>query len=304
MGLLRDLILGPKDLEDPAPLWAQNAVALLLLLAGAAGGGAVFVYVTDADTQLLGVAFGAMFLLFAAAAILASRQLVPQEEIEDMVDYTQHEKSQREVADTAAGVKRRLTRRRMLLAALGGGAGAAGGALIVPAASMGPLLETDLLTQTPWEAGRLLVDGEDRAIRPDDIAIGSFMTAFPAGEDKRRLDAPVVLARLETDEIELPPERVDWAVSGVLAFSKLCTHAGCAVSEFRYPLFEPTSPGPRLVCPCHYSEFDPTTGGTVAGGPAGRPLPQLPLRLRPDGTLEAAGDYSGPPGPAWAGVRD
>jgi len=33
-------------------------------------------------------------------------------------------------------------------------------------------------------------------------------------------------------------------------------------------------PKPALVCPCHYSTFDPATGGTVIFGPAGRKLPQ------------------------------
>ena len=37
-------------------------------------------------------------------------------------------------------------------------------------------------------------------------------------------------------------------------------------------------------------------------GPAGRPLPQLPLRIAADGTLEAAGPMSGPVGPAWWGL--
>ena len=38
-------------------------------------------------------------------------------------------------------------------------------------------------------------------------------------------------------------------------------------------------------------------------GPAGRPLPQLPLAIAPDGTLAATGPLSGPVGPAWWGVK-
>jgi ubiquinol-cytochrome c reductase iron-sulfur subunit len=71
----------------------------------------------------------------------------------------------------------------------------------------------------------------------------------------------------------------------------------------RYPLYAPHSPAPAVVCPCHYSTFDVADGGTVLFGPAGRPLPQLPLRVRSDGTLEAAGPMSGPIGPGWWGVR-
>ena len=38
-------------------------------------------------------------------------------------------------------------------------------------------------------------------------------------------------------------------------------------------------------------------------GPAGRPLPQLPLTIASGGELRAAGNFSGPVGPAWWGVR-
>ena len=63
------------------------------------------------------------------------------------------------------------------------------------------------------------------------------------------------------------------------------------------------APKPALVCPCHYSTFDPATGGTVLFGPAGRDLPQLPLDVDSEGYLVAAGDFSGPVGPSWWGVR-
>jgi ubiquinol-cytochrome c reductase iron-sulfur subunit len=57
------------------------------------------------------------------------------------------------------------------------------------------------------------------------------------------------------------------------------------------------------VCPCHYSTFDVATGGTVLFGPAGRPLPQLPLLIDGARGLRAAGNFSGPVGPSWWGVR-
>jgi ubiquinol-cytochrome c reductase iron-sulfur subunit len=68
-------------------------------------------------------------------------------------------------------------------------------------------------------------------------------------------------------------------------------------------LFSPTSPPPAVVCPCHLSTFDVTTGGDVMFGPAGRALPQLPLQIDSAGNLVAAGDFSGRPGPSWWGVR-
>ena len=112
------------------------------------------------------------------------------------------------------------------------------------------------------------------------------------------------LAPLLFEELKLPSGREGWAPEGILAFSKICTHAGCAINLYRYPLYPEAEPRPALVCPCHYSTFDPATGGGVIFGPAGRPLPQLPLAICSGGVLRAAGNFSAPVGPSWAGVRD
>ena len=87
-----------------------------------------------------------------------------------------------------------------------------------------------------------------------------------------------------------------------MAYSRICPHAGCAIALFRYPLYEPTSPTPALICPCHYSTFDVTTGGQRIFGPAGRSLPQLPIAL--DGRfLVADGEFTEPPGPSYLSSR-
>ena len=112
-----------------------------------------------------------------------------------------------------------------------------------------------------------------------------------------------MVVRVDPRRLDLPPGREGWAPRGILAYSKICTHAGCAVSLYRAPHFEPTQPHPALVCPCHYSTFDPARGAKVEFGPAGRPLPQLPLAIDAGGALRAAGDFSGPVGPGWRGVR-
>jgi quinol---cytochrome c reductase iron-sulfur subunit len=140
-------------------------------------------------------------------------------------------------------------------------------------------------------------------MRPEDIPRGSFATAFPEGADTRELGSPVVLVHEDPATLHLPPERRDWAPGGVMAFSKICTHAGCAVALYRSPNYEPTSEPPGLACPCHYSVFDTRTGGTVVAGPAARGLPQLPLLVDGAGELRAAGGFSGPIGPSWWGVR-
>ncbi|HEY7131964.1 MAG TPA: Rieske (2Fe-2S) protein, partial [Candidatus Limnocylindrales bacterium] len=54
-----------------------------------------------------------------------------------------------------------------------------------------------------------------------------------------------------------------------------------------------------LICPCHQSTFDVLTGATPVFGPAGRPLPQLPIRMLEDGTFVADGDFPEPVGPSF-----
>jgi len=174
----------------------------------------------------------------------------------------------------------------------------------VPAASLGPIYDLGRFSRTPWRRGRRLVDQAGHAIPAAAIHPSELFTAYPEHADPEEIGSPVVLVRLEPDQLHLPPDRAGWAADGIVAYSKICTHAGCAVALYRTPLFPPVDEPPGLVCPCHYSTFDPETGGTVLYGPAGRPLPQLPLMIDRRGNLRAAGNFSGPVGPSWWGVRN
>jgi ubiquinol-cytochrome c reductase iron-sulfur subunit len=149
-----------------------------------------------------------------------------------------------------------------------------------------------------------LVDADGRVLRADEIELNTLHTAFPEGADPDELGSPIVVVRVEPARLDLPADRRNWAPGGIVAYSKVCTHAGCAVALYRSPHFEPSRPRPALVCPCHYSTFDPATGGTVLFGPAGRPLPQLPLAVGRKGELIALGGFSGAVGPSWSGVRE
>jgi ubiquinol-cytochrome c reductase iron-sulfur subunit len=289
--------------EPPRSPGAELLVAALLLLAAAAAAAFVVVYALSADTQLLFLALGAALALVAAAFFVTAKRLVPLEEADEPYPQLAHPVEQDEAARVFEESTSRLTRKRLLTVAAGAAGTALAVAVVTPFASLGPVLDTDRLDRSPWRRGRRLVDAAGRPLKASEILERTLFSAFPEGADPKDLASPIVVVRLEPADLELPEGRDDWAPDGILAYSKICTHAACAVSLYRTPLFEPTAPSPALVCPCHYSTFDPATGGTVLFGPAGRDLPQLPLDVDSAGYLVAAGDFSGPVGPSWWGVR-
>jgi ubiquinol-cytochrome c reductase iron-sulfur subunit len=284
---------------------AETLVLVLLVLTTLCAGAFVAVYAIDLiphQTQFLGLSLGLAFACLAAVSVLLGKRLVAQEELEEPYP-TEHPREQEEVVQIVEESKDRFTRGRLLAVAAGGAGTALGAALLAPVVSLGPFLDTDRYYLTPWRRGRRLVDDQGRPYRASDVEADTFYTAYPEGEDPDQVGSPLVVVRLDKARLRLPAGRGGWAPHGILAYSKICTHAGCAVALYRTPLYEPTAPGPALVCPCHYSTFDPATGGTVLFGPAGRALPQLPLLVDDAGHLRAAGGFSGPVGPAWWGVR-
>jgi ubiquinol-cytochrome c reductase iron-sulfur subunit len=283
---------------------AELVVAILLVVAGLAAAAFAVLIVVHPQTQLLGATLGGALACLAAAAILAAKRVVVHElAVEDRRrgDTARPEDDEALAEDLRRGGDG-ITRRRALGAAAGvAGAGLAG-ALVVPVTALGPGLG-DAPNQTPWRRGRRLVTTDGEALRASAIEIGSFASALPEGADKRELGSPVVVVRVDPRTLRLPRARRAWAPMGILAFSQICTHAGCAVTLFRYPVDEQLSEGPALVCPCHYSTFDVRHAAKPVFGPAARPLAQLPLAVAPDGTLVAAGPLSGSVGPAWWSVK-
>jgi ubiquinol-cytochrome c reductase iron-sulfur subunit len=140
-------------------------------------------------------------------------------------------------------------------------------------------------TITGWRAGVRLVDAQNRPIARDRLVTGGIETVFPQGGVELP-DAATVLLRV-------PPELLNaanGAPDGYLAYSKICTHAGCPVALYREESHE-------LYCPCHQSRFDVLNGAKNLSGPAPRPLPRLAIGVDADGYLIASGDFDAPVGP-------
>lgn len=183
-----------------------------------------------------------------------------------------------------------FSRRTLLIRALAGTMAGLAAALAIPVFSLGPAPGRALF-ETAWrQGGRLAAAGSD-PVRPDDLPIGGVLTVFPNGDDTDPNSA-ALLIRVEPDLLKLPGDRAAWAPDGFVAYSKVCTHAGCPVGLYR-------SSEHTLICPCHQSEFDVLDGARPISGPAARALPQLPIRLQEDGTFVALGDFPEPVGPGF-----
>ncbi len=296
----------PGDSDPERTGRAERQVAALLVVAG--GMGVVFCLLyafLSSNTQLLGLALGLALLTLAGALLLAAERVVVQEtDVEPRPSLAENrEPEEQQVSQTMAAAGRGVSRRRLLVGAASVAGAGLGAAAIVPLDSLGPNVGRTI-DSAPWRKGTALVDEQANLITAEDVIARSYTTAFPQGADPRELGSPVVVVRMDPGTLQLPAGRASWAPEGILAYSKICTHAGCAVSLYRSPLDASTSQqSPALVCPCHYSTFDVHRGAAVEFGPAARPLPQLPLTIRSDRVLVADGGFSGPIGPSWWSVR-
>lgn len=294
--------IDPSQREVPANRSAELLVGVLLIIAGVFFFGFTAAYVLrDHNAQLLGIALGGAFAFLAAAFILIGKQVVPQETHVEERDLLLEESETEEVVELIESGGEGISRRALLTGA--GGVAGAGliTALATPIASLGPTLNG--IHSTQWHRGRRLVDDSGKPYRADEVQIGTFYTALPDHGEDEHLDAGLIMVRLPAEYLHLPAARRGWAPRGIVAYSKICPHAGCAISLYRYPTYQPTSAEPAFTCPCHYSTFLPGEGGRLVFGPAGRALPQLPLMIDSQGYVAAAGGFIEDIGPSWWNVH-
>jgi len=160
-------------------------------------------------------------------------------------------------------------RREVLLGGLG-----LGFITLVP----GPVRAQDDPAAMRPKSGDLLVrDGDDTKtpLTPADIVEDAMPTVAwamePAGQVIRSASRFNRLVVVRVGE-------------GVYAYTMICTHDGCDVTEW-------LADEHTLSCPCHYSKFDPRDSGHVKDGPAPRALPQLPLVVT-DGKLVVSAPFT------------
>ena len=90
---------------------------------------------------------------------------------------------------------------------------------------------------------------------------------------------------IHLDPATLDDATKERAADGILVYSGFCTHAGCAIKNWK--------PEEQvLYCHCHFSAFDPRDGARPVSGPAKRSLAGLPVAAEGD-RLVVAGEFVG-----------
>ena len=263
--------------------------AFLASIAGAVG--FIFTYWTGGNNLLLGGTLALSMGALGVALVLYSHWLMPHEQATAPREYLPSDDETRQaVLDTFREVEIDVNRRSLLTWMGVVGVGMITAMFVSVMRSIGAPPGPSLF-DTVWKRGQRLMTLDGMPVSVNALQPGSFMVVFPEesiGDEK----AQTMLIRVKPELLELPAERANWAPMGYVAYSRVCTHAGCPVG-----LFETTTD--LLLCPCHQSTFDILRGAKPTSGPAARSLPQLPLYADADGTLRAGGPFTEPPGPGF-----
>jgi ubiquinol-cytochrome c reductase iron-sulfur subunit len=275
-------------------------------------------------TPVLGATLAIMLLFLGVGLVLWAKWLMPEEEtIQDRHDEPSSDEDKlfteatliQGLEDTG------LPRRSIILRTLG----LAGGAMAtVPLVALvggmikkpGNQLFHTLFRPRPGDPafkdtkGLIpLVYSDFRRVSPDDLEPGGLATVFPGVREETAdgkngvtdASSPTLIIRLRPGQkIKARKGQADfgWPRQNpeYVAFSKICTHAGCPASLYE----QQTS---RLLCPCHQSQFEVLQDAKPVFGPATRSLPKLPLDVQvgTDGRqyFVARSDYKEAIGPGF-----
>jgi ubiquinol-cytochrome c reductase iron-sulfur subunit len=271
-------------------------------------------------TPVLGVSLGLSLAFLGLGFITWGKKLLPEEiAVQERHDGASPADERKLTGETMLNMADELgIKRRPFLAKA-----ALLGMLPLGAVAVAPLIggliknphKPNILFFTGWDS-KLYNSGQPIAlarddgtkIRPEDVSIGGQMTVFPGifdsdgnfvGASNEHADSPTLLIHLRQEDAQalrqnLPRvpinEHNTWG--NFVAYSKICTHAGCPAS-----LYEQQTN--RLLCPCHQSQFNILDNAQPIFGPATRPLPMLPLTVGSDGFFYAKSDYQVPIGPGF-----
>ncbi len=133
-------------------------------------------------------------------------------------------------------------------------------------------------TVKPVTLSDLKVDGEPLLVFPKD----------PKGAVREEENSKILLFRTTPDKFS--PSVKSSSVQGVIAYSALCTHLGCVLTNWN-------DDKKLMVCPCHDATFDPYDKANFTN-PGPRPLPILPIKIE-NNQFIVTDDFSG-----WVGANE
>jgi rieske iron-sulfur protein len=177
---------------------------------------------------------------------------------------------------------RQASRRTLLGWLVGIAAGAFAASFAVPAVALKALMlekpviaDGDVLTYADTATG----GQPGQPFKASDLAVGGSAQLFPMGKADNQ-DNLLQVVRIAAGD----------GAAGLVAYSAICTHLGCAV-------FEKLNGDGLILCPCHGSIYDPANHAAVRRGPSDRALPGILIADGPNGTVVANGPFDGPIGP-------
>lgn len=305
-----------SDSDPKAEKRAEQQVAILFAISGL--GTILFIYsyifiktdlfvflpiLGETNAHQLGLGMGLTIALLGIGlgAVHWAKTLMPDTEV--IAERHEFRSSDEDRADFVKTVKERsaeagLGRRSLIKRTLAVSVGLVGLSPLLLLRDLGPLPKDDL-SKTSWRKGtRLVTDPGDRPIKASDLEVGAVAQVLPElrpGQERTLEDIgkdAVLLIRLRPEEFQLDAQRKSWTHEGIIAFSKICSHMGCAVA-----LYEQQTK--HLLCPCHQSTFDVTRAAKVIFGPAARPLPQLAITVDAEGYLIAQQPFTESVGPSY-----
>ena len=131
---------------------------------------------------------------------------------------------------------------------------AAGGAMPQPQAHGIPLVGDIFVFIDDPNKGNNVAMVNDLAVDAPPLTV---QAKDPAGAVRESDNSTVLLYRVSPDKI--PADIKSHTVEGIMAYSAVCTHLGCMLSNW-------DAATKQFLCPCHDALFDPLKGGANTGG--------------------------------------
>ncbi|MEO6571520.1 MAG: Rieske 2Fe-2S domain-containing protein [Ilumatobacteraceae bacterium] len=277
---------------------AYRAAVVSFVAAAIGGVAAAYGYWSDHTGSLLGVGLAVALVGIGVGLVSWAKFLDLDEHVEQRRERLRTTEAERDdFHEIVAETEEIVGRRKFLTVLLGGSFASLVVAFVGPVGSLGPKPRGER-SRTGWQAGTRLVTANGTPVSADAGSFDQLATVFPEGQVGRD-DSQVVLLRVRPELLSVRTI-AGGSADGWVAYSKICTHAGCSVGLFGIDDRAPDVVR-ELVCPCHQSAFDPTDAAQPLGGPAPRPLPQLPIEIDGEGFLVATAGFSGPVGPiTWS----